>query len=72
MSDVDYFMKRYGYCLTAEELCQELKIKKQTMHNRMSLGTFEIPHFKVGKALRFKSEDVANAINSLQTSHPTS
>lgn len=59
----DYLLQKYGFCLTLEELCNEFKISKQTLYNKLSRGNLDIPHFRVGRAIRFKSTDVAEAFH---------
>lgn len=48
--------------LTVEDLAAKLQIAKQTIYNKVSAG--EIPHVKIGGALRFRASDIDRWIAS--------
>jgi len=49
-----------------KELSQILGCKEQTIRNKLSLGNFPIPTYKVMGRLKWKSLEVENYLNKLE------
>ncbi len=45
--------------LSIDELCEQINISKNTIYSHVSANM--IPHYKIGKRLRFKLDEVLNA-----------
>ena len=48
--------------LTPDELAEELKVQKSWVYSRTRTG--EIPHYKIGKYVKFDPDEVRNWIKS--------
>lgn len=54
----------HGPLMDMDDLAGTLKIKRESLYQRIYYGKLEIPHMKNGKKYLFKTEDVAEYIQS--------
>jgi len=52
-------VEEYGMTMTAEQLCDVLKIKRGTLYHQIAQGRLEIAYRKIGKSYIFLTLDVA-------------
>lgn len=55
----DVLISQYGPFMDLAELASLLKLKVQTLYNKLVQGLLDIPHFKNGKKYLFPTEAVA-------------
>jgi predicted DNA-binding transcriptional regulator AlpA len=55
--------------LTLEELAKVFKVAPGSIRNQLSRGTFPVKPLRIGRLLRFKSEDVQRFIDSGEANH---
>ena len=55
----DVLISQYGPFMDLAELANLLKLKVQTLYNKLVQGLLDIPHFKNGKKYLFPTEAVA-------------
>jgi len=60
----DILLTTYGPFMDLAELAKLLKIKAQTLYNRIAKGLLEIPHFKNGRKYLFPTEAVAEYLDN--------
>ena len=54
----------HGPLMDMDDLAGTLKIKRESLYQRIYYGKLEIPHMKNGKKYLFRTEDVAEYIQS--------
>ena len=54
----------HGPLMDMDDLAGTLKIKRESLYQRIHYGKLVIPHMKNGKKYLFKTEDVAEYIQS--------
>jgi len=57
-------LRCHGPLMDMDDLAGTLKIKRESLYQRIYYGKLEIPHMKNGKKYLFKTQDVAEYIQS--------
>ena len=70
METISFLTDKYGLVLTVEDICDVLKMKKQTFFNRRSKKTLGFTSWRDGRGVFAKAVDVAAHIDSKGDSLP--
>ncbi len=63
MKTIEFITNKYGVVLTAKEVCEVLKIPRQTFNNRRSAGTLGFSSWRDGMHVYVSAHDLADYID---------
>lgn len=73
-SSLSYLSTKYPPTLSVEQLAEITSESPQTIRNRLNLGTYHVPSFKIGRKRVFRLIDVAQFLDQRlfdDPSHPS-
>lgn len=71
VSTLDFLSKNFPPTLTVEQVSQITSEHSQTIRNLVSLGSYRIPSFKIGRKRVFRLIDVAEYIEQQRAADPS-